>query len=144
VVIPQQRRDSRQLQVPGHPQHEALVDDDALRVAAVGHAPEVPVGTVVGERHPGLAVLLQPLAAVRAGAAGVDHAADRGQVAGGETTHTASDAADTANDLVPGNHGIDRAGPFAAHGVQVGMTDSAVLNVDLDVARPGLAAVEGQ
>ena len=60
---------------------EGLVDDEALGVAAVGDAAEMLVGRVVGEGRRALAELLLPVPARGAGAARVDHAAHRRQVA---------------------------------------------------------------
>ena len=77
----EQRRGSGEVEVGGNAQDEALVDDDAVGVAAVGDAAEVLVGEVVGERHV-RAELLEARLALGAGAVGVDQAADRGEVAG--------------------------------------------------------------
>ena len=48
-----------------YPQRERLVDDDAVRVAAVGDAPEMLVGGVVGEGRRALAELLLALRGTR-------------------------------------------------------------------------------
>ena len=45
----EQRRGAGEIEVRGNAQHEALVDHDAVGVAAVGDASEVLVGKVVGE-----------------------------------------------------------------------------------------------
>ena len=61
--------------------HEALVDDDALGVAAVGEAAEVFVGCGVRE-YLVRAELLEAFVALRAGSVRVDEAADADEVAG--------------------------------------------------------------
>ena len=77
----EQRRDPGELQVGGNAQHEALVDDDALRVAAVGDRRRaVLVRGVVGEG--GIrAELLDVGPATRAVVVRIDQAADADQVA---------------------------------------------------------------
>ena len=77
----EQRRGPGGIEIGGNAQHEALVDDDALGVAAVGHASEVLVGAVEGERQVRAELLMAGLA-LRTGLVGVDQAADRGEVAG--------------------------------------------------------------
>ena len=72
----EERRGSGEIEVGRDAQDEVLVDDDAVGVAAVGDAAEVLVRGVVGEGHV-RAELLEAGLAVRAGAVGVDHAADR-------------------------------------------------------------------
>ena len=53
-----------------------------------------------------------------------------------------ADRADVADDLVAGHAGIERAAPFGADRVQVGMADAAKGDVDLDVVRAGRAALD--
>jgi hypothetical protein len=45
-----------------------------------------------------------------------------------------------ADDLTAGHAGIDRALPFGADVVEIGMADAAVGDVGLDLVRSGLAA----
>src|SRR6266581_9032532 len=75
-----QRRGCGEIEVGGKAQNEAFIDNDALGVAAVGHASKVLVWRVEGENHV-RAELLKASRALRAGAVRVDHAADRGEVA---------------------------------------------------------------
>ncbi len=88
----EQRRGSGEIEVGGNVQHKALIDDDAVGVAAIGDASQVLIGEVVGERHVG-AELLEAGLALGAGAVGIDHAADRGQVAGLEPGDRRADLA---------------------------------------------------
>ena len=98
----EQRRGSGEIEVRGDAQDEALVDDDAVGVAAVGDAAEVLVRGVVGERHV-RAELLEAGLALGAGAVGIDHAADRGEVAGLELGDCGADLGDAADDLMAGD-----------------------------------------
>ena len=116
-------------------EHESLVDDDAVGVAAVGNAAGVLVGEVVGKGEVG-AELLQALLALGAGAVGVDHAADGGEVAGLEFGYGGADFGDAADDLVAGNAGVDgghHAAPLIARLVKVGVADAAEENLDLHI-----------
>lgn len=72
----------------------------------------------------------------------VHQAADADRVADREAGHLCADGAHVPHDLVAGNAGIEGAGPLRAYGVQVGMTDAAVRDVDLDVVRAGSAALD--
>ena len=88
--------------------------------------------------------LLKPAETARAGHARVHHAADRGEAADLETGDCGADARDPARDLVSRDARIERAGPLAAGGVQVGVADTTKENVDLDVPGTRLAAIDGE
>src|SRR5579872_2769372 len=47
----EKRRNSGRFQVRGNAQNESLIDDDALRVTAVGYVSEVPVRRIKGQDH---------------------------------------------------------------------------------------------
>src|SRR5690606_36142062 len=83
---------------------------------------------------------LQSFVAGRAVLAAADHAADADHIAGLEAGHLAADGADAADDLVPRHAAIQRAAPLRARGVQVGMADAAIRDLDLHVLRAGRAA----
>ena len=108
VVIPAQSKGAApaRFEVRGDAQDEPLVDDDAVGVAAVGDASEMLVRRVVGEGQV-RAELLEAGLALGAGAVGVDHAADRGEVAGLELGDGGADLGDAADDLVAGDAGVD-------------------------------------
>ena len=102
------------------------------------------IRAVVGERELPLAVLLEVLATARARAAGVDHAADRGEVADLEALHLVADGRHAADDLVPGHdrvHGGE-AGPLVAGHVQIRVAHAAVEDLDPHVALADVAASE--
>ena len=97
--------------------------------------PSVLVGEVVGEGEV-RAELLESGLALGAGAVGVDHAADRGEVAGLEFGHGGADLGDAADDLMAGNAGVDgghHAAPLVAGLVEIGVADAAEENFDLHV-----------
>ena len=139
----EQRRRGGQIEIGRHLEREVLVDDDGLGIAAIGHLAGELVGAVIGARRPGDAILLQALDAVLARAAGVDEAADAGEIAFLELRDLATDAADAADDLMSGNVRIDGVVPFVAGGMQVGMADAAIEDLDLDILRARIAALEG-
>src|SRR5437762_3736755 len=74
-----QRGGSSKIEVGWNAQDEAFIDDDALGVAAIGHASEMLVRRVEGEDHV-RAELLKASLAPWAGAIRIDHAADRGEI----------------------------------------------------------------
>ena len=117
-------------------QNEMFIDDDAFGVAAVGDASEVLVRGVVGEDHV-RAELLQAGLALRAGAVGIDQAADRGEVAGFVLGDCRADLRDAADDLMAGddrvNSGHDLA-PLVADLMEIGVADAAEEDFDLHVA----------
>ena len=102
------------------------------------------VFAVVGEGGRTLAVLLQAGLAACAGAVGINHAADGGEVAFLEFAHLGAGLDHAADNLVTGHDRISCVGPFVARGVQVGVANAAVEDVDLYVLRAGFAALEGK
>jgi hypothetical protein len=130
------------IQPSGDPKHEVLVHHDLVGIAAVGRAAQNGVGAIVGEGEVVLAVLLEPLAAIGAVAAGIDHAAHAGQVAGLEAGDFLPDLLHPSDDFVPGHHGESRAAPFVPRLVEIGVADAAEENLDVDVVRSGRSALE--
>ena len=131
----EKRRGSGEIEVGGDFEDEALGDDDAVGVAAIGDAAGVLVGEVIGEGHVG-AELLEALFALGAGAVGVDHAADCGEVADFELCYGGANLCDAADDLVTGDAGVDgghHTAPLVASLMQIGMTDAAEEDLDLHV-----------
>jgi len=93
-------------------------------------------------RVAGLAVLLEPVGARGAGAAGVDEAAHPDDVAHLPLRHLGADARDLSDDLVPGNHRKRGVTPLVADLMQIGVTYAAVEDVDDDVLLAWLTALE--
>ena len=134
------RRGGR-VEVRGDLQRERLVDDDLLGVAAEGHAAEMLVLAVVGEGRAGRAVLLEALRAVVAGAAAVDEAADRGEVARLELRDARADSRDAAEDLVARHDRILREAPLVSGEVEIAVAAAVVTVVvaGLIIAPEGVA-----
>ena len=97
---------------------------------------------VVGEGRAGRAVLLEALRAVVAGAAAVDEAADRGEVASLELRDARADSRDAAEDLVARHDRILREAPLVSGEVEIAVADAAEEDVDLDIACGRLAALD--
>ena len=76
--------------------------------------------------------------------AAVDHAPDTGQVADLELRHIGAHRRHAADNLMARHRWVQGVVPLVAHGVQVGVADAAVKNVDLDIFGPRRAALEGE
>ena len=134
-----QRRGSGKVEVLGNAEDEVLLDDDAVRVAAVGDAARVLVREVIGEGQV-RAELFKACLAFRACAVGIHEAANGGQVAGLELLDAGADLGDAADDLMAGDAGIDgghHAAPLVAGLVEIGVADAAEEDLDLDVVPVG-------
>ena len=129
----EQGRAGGKVQIAGQSQDEGLIDHDPLRIPAIRHAAAMFVRAVVGPDRPLITVLFLAVLAVAAGSAGIDHAADRRPVARLETAHIGADPCHQADNLMTRHAGVGRALPFIACLMQVGMTDAAVADVDLDI-----------
>src|SRR6266700_1525689 len=128
-------RSSGKIKIGGDAQDEAFVNDDAFGVAAVGHASEVFVRRVEGEDHV-RAELLKASLALWAGAVRIDHAADRGDIAGLVLGNCRADLGHTADDLMTGDDRIIRGhelAPLVAHRMEIGVADAAEEDLDLHV-----------
>ena len=123
-------------------QHEVLVDDDGLGVAALGDGAVV-VDTCVGLDVAVEAVHLFALEALLALTAGPGLAADADAVADLVLGDRGADLADVADDLVADDLGVGDLAPVAADGVDVGVADAGVGDVDEDVVRSQVTALDG-
>ncbi len=129
----EQRRGSGKIEIRGNMQHKALIDHDAVGIAAIGDAAEVLIGEVVGEGQVG-AELFKAGLALGAGAIGIDHAADRGKVARLEFGDGGADVGDAADNLMAGNARVDGGhdvAPLIADLVEIGVADAAEQDLDL-------------
>ena len=125
---------------------KCLIDDDAVGVPAVGDASEVLVREVVGERHI-RAELLEAVLALGASAIRIDHAADRGKVAGLEPGHRGADLGDAANDLMSRNARVNRrhdVAPLIPDRVEIRVADAAEKDLDLNVVLGWIAPRDGR
>lgn len=134
--------DRRQVEVLRNPQDESLVYDDRSRVTAIGHAAQVFVFAVISENRRPFAVVLQARPAAFTFAAGVNQAADPGQVARLKFVHFGADFCDPADNFVSGHDGVDGVSPFVACRMKIGMADAAIQDFYLDVLRARLTAFE--
>ncbi len=123
--------------------HVALVGDDVTGIAAL-HQHAVVIAGVVGADGALLTVGFLAGAAVGADAAGVGDHADGGEVALAELGYVAAGGDDAADDLMAGHHGIEGVAPFVAGLVDVGMADAVVEDLERDIFRTGIAAIEGK
>src|SRR6266513_735178 len=137
----EQRRSSGEVKVGWDAQNETVIDNDAIGVAAVGHASEVFVRRVEGENHV-LAEFLKASLAVWAGAVRIDHAADRGEVARLVLGNCRTDLGHTADDLVAGYDRIvsgHELAPFVADRMEIGVANATEQNFDLHIVLSWIA-----
>ncbi|EHM53212.1 hypothetical protein HMPREF9080_01895 [Cardiobacterium valvarum F0432] len=127
-----------------HFQHEGVADGDGFGVAAVGGLAVVFVDAVVGTDEAVFAVLFEVVSAGLAVAAGIDEAANADKVARFVFADARTDAAHTANDFMTRHHGVYRATPVVARGVQVAVADAGVEDVDNDVVSARRAVCKGE
>lgn len=90
-----------------------------------------------------VAVVLQPLSALLALLAAIDHAADAHQIADGVARDSVADRGDPAHNFMPRHAGIERSRPFRSRLVEIGVADAAVGDGDLHILRPRFAAGDG-
>lgn len=133
---------AREVEVIGHAQDKILIDRDFLGIAAVGGGFSVLLHAVIGAGKAVIAILLKALRAVRAFAAGIDEAAYAYSVADLEFLDVRADFFDVADDLMPRDHREDRAAPFVARLMDVGVAHAAEGDVDENVVRPRLSALQ--
>jgi hypothetical protein len=140
----EERCGSGEIEMVGDAHDEALVDDDAVGVAAVGDAAAVLVGRAVGGDGIG-AELLEAGLARFAGAVGVDEAADADEVARLVPGDRGADLRHAADDLVAGDDRVDGGdgAPLVAHEVEVGVADAGEEDLDGDVGVGRFAAGDG-
>jgi hypothetical protein len=137
----EERRGSGEIEVGRNTQNKAFVHDYAFRVATIGDASEVLVRGIVREGYVP-AELLKASLALGTGPVGVDHAADRGEVAGLELRDSGADFGDTADDLMARDAGIDSGhdpSPLVTDLMEIGVADTAEEDFDLYVVLNGIA-----
>ena len=113
-----------------------FIDDDAIGIAAIGDAAKVFVGRIKSERHV-WAELFEVTFAILAGAVGVHHATNRGEIAWLVPRNSRTDLCYTPDDLMAGNDWVVRRhelAPLVADRMKVGMADATKKDFDLHVA----------
>jgi len=123
---------------------EMLVDDDPVGIAAEDEIVGSALPGIIGPGRDGLAILLQCAPAGPAMAARIHHAADARQIAGAKRGDGTADRGDAADDLVAGHHRIERIAPVVAALVEIGVADAAIEDLDLHIARAGVAPLEAE
>jgi hypothetical protein len=132
----QQRRGSGGIKIGRDTQDEAFIDDDAFGVATVGKTSKMFVRRVEGEDHV-RAELFKPSLAVRAGAVGIDHAADRDEIAWLVPCNCRANLGDTADNLMAGNDWVIRGhelAPLVPYRMKIGVADAAEEDLNLHIA----------
>src|SRR3954464_4081739 len=131
----QQRRRPGQRKVRGNAQHESLVHDDAVGVAAIGHTSEVLVGGIKSQRQV-RAELLEASPALGTRTVRVDHAPDRRDVTFLEFSNRTADVCDTAYDFMSRNNRVHRGiefAPLISYRVKIRVADPAIQDFNLHV-----------
>jgi hypothetical protein len=120
---------------------KVLFDDNAVRISTLGDAPKVNVWRVVGKSHV-RAELLKTTMTLRAGAVGVDQAADCSKVAGPEPSDSGADLCDSTNNFMARNAWIDSGhrAPLVTDLVEVGVAYTTEKDFDLNVVLARIAA----
>src|SRR6266446_2582067 len=139
-----QRRGCGKIKIGWEAQNEVFIDDDAFRVAAVGHASEVLIRRVESEDHV-RAELLEAGLALRAGAVRIDHAPDRSEIARLVLGNCRADFGYAADDLMAGDNRVIRGhelAPLVANRMEIGVTDAAKQDFNLHVAVSWIATVD--
>jgi hypothetical protein len=139
----EQRRDLLDVERLGDAEHEVLVHDDGLRVAALGDRAVGGVDAGVGADVALEAVLFLAGDAVLALAARVHHAADADAVADLVLGDVRADLGDVADDLVADDLRVLDGAPLTADGVDVRVADAGVGDVDRDVVRADVTTGDG-
>ena len=116
------------------PEDEVLVHDHELRVATLRDR-AVPVLRSVDLRVPSLAELFEPLRALGTAPARVHHRAHADASARPELPDAGPDRHDLPGELMAGDQGVGHLSPIAADGVNVGVTDAAIVDFHGDVLR---------
>ena len=125
-----------------HAQDEGLADDDMGRVAPEGVFAAAEQRAVVGPGEPFVAILLEPIGAGLAVQATVDQATDADGVAEFELLHSGSHGGHASDDLVAWDARVQSVVPLVARGVEVGVTDSAVQDVNRNILVAGRTALD--
>src|SRR5437016_5977131 len=140
----EQRRGCAEIQVGWNTQNEAFIDDDAFGVAAIGETSEVLVWRIKRENHV-RAELLEAGLALWAGSVRIDHAADRGEIAGLSLGNGRAHLGNTADNLMARDDRVVCAhelAPLVTHRMQIGMADAAKQDFDLHVAVSWIATLD--
>lgn len=135
----EQGRGGVQGQILRQAKNVVFIDHDLVGITAESRG-AVRFPAVVGEDQTRVAVLLLPMPALGALAAGIDKDTDADFVSDLVLANFAADSRDDSRDFVARNHGEYGATPLIAGLMNVGMTNAAKLDVDDHVVLARLAA----
>ena len=138
----QEGRAGRKIQFGRDAEREVLAHGEAPRVAA-GRRVTVSVGAVgpQGARRRRAPLLVAGFAHL-ADTAGADHAAHPHAVPHLEGGHAGADLGDGADELVAGHERVGHGTPLASGGVDVGVADARVGDIEVDFAFAGFSDVD--
>lgn len=126
----------------GNFQYKFLAHNDVVGITAVGIFLPTEGRAVIGSGKTIVAELFQPFGAGRAMLAAVDHAADADQITDLVSVHCTAYRRYSTDDFMAGYRWEQGVAPLVACGMQVGVTDAAVQDVDLHVLWRGRSALE--
>ena len=155
LPLPKRRiqRDSRaqkgsagiERQIIRHAQYIVFIDHDPVRISTIGWSALL-IPRVVCPDGLHAAILLEASLALSTGAAGIDKTAHSHLVADLVLRHLAAHCGNYAGDFMPRHHGEDRfflvVAPLVARLVNIGMTDSAILDLDDNIMFPRFAPIK--
>jgi hypothetical protein len=87
-------------------------------------------------------MLFKTIFAILARPAGIDKATNAGKLIDFELLHTRTDLCDASNDLMSRYHRKNPRVPFITHLVKIGMTNTTVEDLDLNIILSGLLSLE--
>src|SRR5690606_28890765 len=117
-------------------------DDVIAGVAAVGAQFGATLEGAIGAGHAFDAVVFLVYLAGFANAAGIDDAADAGDIADPEFADGAADLNNLADNFMAGDDRVAGIAPVVVDEMQIRMADAAKKNIDLDVVGADFAALE--
>jgi hypothetical protein len=113
-------------------------------VATVGDTSVALIVSIIGAGRTIAAKLLEALLALIALAAGIDEAANTGEVADFKLSYIGTHFCNTSYDLVTGYHGIDGITPLIANLVEIRMTDTTIKYFKFHVIGTGVASFKAK
>src|ERR1700675_4331634 len=122
----EERSDAFQRQFGRNSQDVIFVDHDLRGITAQGRGLAVLLIAIVGGAHTLFTILFLAGFALRAFPTGIDKAPDADQIAGLEFCDLLTRFDYAADNFVPWYHGVNRAAPFVAGLMDIGMADTTV------------------
>ena len=139
-----ERSNAFQRQCGRNSQDVIFVNHDLSGIAAEGRRFAVLLVAIVGGAHALFTILFLAGFALRTFPARIDKAPDADQVIGLEFGDLTTRFDHAPNNFVPWHHGVDRASPFVAGLMDIGMADATVEDVDLHIVGLDVPALEAE